>query len=619
MLEKLGELGKKIIKAGPGTVILLILVPVAFCVLTVAFVNNYLKKSYEIICLEDALKVSNVSNDFNTYLDEVEIFVDTCAEGVEYLVKQNADHDTIHDYLSIEFKNLTGRIYDDTDGIYGYINGEYNDGFGWIPEEGFDPTERDWYKDALAAGEQTVISDPYVDVRTENLVVTVSKALRNGIDVVALDLNLQEFQELVEGIASEINDHDLVILDENGVVIASSLPDEAGRDFSNDEDINRRTVFADWKNSEGKTFFSTLNGRRYLISQEPIRFGWTALSITDINTVTNTLGNIAILSLAVIALGACLLFALIIVIAKRRIKADDESESLYSISGIYTTIHKIDLSENSFKQILCHDYMVSEAIGSRNTDTGRVIKEVMKKVTEQRSLEEVLEFVDLSTLDRRMKGRDTISVEFLNYEHLWHRGRFIAVDRYQDGSLRVVLWAVEQIDDEKRYRDKLQYLAETDQLTGINNRGSGEHKIRGLIQNGIGGMFVLFDADKFKSINDTYGHEAGDHVLIAIAECMSRSFRDRDIIMRLGGDEFAVYVPYVYTRADGEPIIERFISAIQKINLPEIEGRPINISLGVAFYHKDDLFTFEDLYKEADACTYESKKVTGCYATYYSA
>ena len=204
----------------------------------------------------------------------------------------------------------------------------------------------------------------------------------------------------------------------------------------------------------------------------------------------------------------------------------------------------------------------------------------MKKVTEQRSLEEVLEFVDLSTLDRRMKGRDTISVEFLNYEHLWHRGRFIAVDRYQDGSLRVVLWAVEQIDDEKRYRDKLQYLAETDQLTGINNRGSGEHKIRGLIQNGIGGMFVLFDADKFKSINDTYGHEAGDPVLIAIAECMSRSFRDRDIIMRLGGDEFAVYVPYVYTRADGEPIIERFISAIQKINLPEIEGRPINISLG---------------------------------------
>ena len=161
-------------------------------------------------------------------------------------------------------------------------------------------------------------------------------------------------------------------------------------------------------------------------------------------------------------------------------------------------------------------------------------------------------------------------------------------------------------------------MAETDMLTGINNRGSGERKIRDLISKGIGGMFVLFDADKFKSINDSYGHDAGDKVLIAIAERMRSNFRDRDIVMRLGGDEYAIYVPYVYEKKDGEPIIERFIKAIEEINLPEIEGKKISISLGVAFYKENDTYTFEELYKKADSCTYESKKATGCCATYYT-
>ena len=55
-------------------------------------------------------------------------------------------------------------------------------------------------------------------------------------------------------------------------------------------------------------------------------------------------------------------------------------------------------------------------------------------------------------------------------------------------------------------------------------------------------MFCLFDVDKFKAINDTFGHVVGDEVLVAIANCMKNTFRDRDIIMRLGGDEFVAVI-----------------------------------------------------------------------------
>ena len=56
-------------------------------------------------------------------------------------------------------------------------------------------------------------------------------------------------------------------------------------------------------------------------------------------------------------------------------------------------------------------------------------------------------------------------------------------------------------------------------------------------------MFCLIDCDKFKSINDTYGHSVGDKVIIAVAEKLRKTCRDSDVVLRLGGDEFAIFMP----------------------------------------------------------------------------
>ena len=111
---------------------------------------------------------------------------------------------------------------------------------------------------------------------------------------------------------------------------------------------------------------------------------------------------------------------------------------------------------------------------------------------------------------------------------------------------------------------------------------------------GKGGMFMLMDVDKFKSINDNYGHDVGDKVLIAIADCLKKSFRDNDIVMRLGGDEFAAYAPTVLNEKVGQQIIDRFFDNIDKIKIPELGDRKICISMGVAFYHPNDEYSFDD-------------------------
>ena len=86
-------------------------------------------------------------------------------------------------------------------------------------------------------------------------------------------------------------------------------------------------------------------------------------------------------------------------------------------------------------------------------------------------------------------------------------------------------------------------------------------------------MFCLLDADKFKSINDTYGHDAGDKVIKAIADCLKRAFRNDDVIMRPGGDEFAAYAIGITDEEHGRIVANRFFDLIDRIEIEELGDR----------------------------------------------
>ncbi|SDB20524.1 GGDEF domain-containing protein [Eubacterium oxidoreducens] len=158
---------------------------------------------------------------------------------------------------------------------------------------------------------------------------------------------------------------------------------------------------------------------------------------------------------------------------------------------------------------------------------------------------------------------------------------------------------------------KLLRISQTDTLTKILNR-SGEQLIRDKMKQNIGGMFCLIDVDRFKWFNDSYGHDAGDQVLIEIAKGLTKVFRMDDILIRLGGDEFAVFVPCVVDEKMAQPILERLVKEIEAIQCEAVENNPIQISVGVAFFHPNDKIEFEGLYKKADEACYEGKKQEGC-------
>ena len=118
---------------------------------------------------------------------------------------------------------------------------------------------------------------------------------------------------------------------------------------------------------------------------------------------------------------------------------------------------------------------------------------------------------------------------------------------------------------------------------------------------------MMFDIDGFKSINDTYGHDVGDRVLIAVADRLKAFVRASDFVARHGGDEFTLLVTGVKDEAEVQKAGERLCNAFREEVV--VEGRPfmIGISIGVAVYPENG-GDYDLLLKKADEALFAVKR-----------
>lgn len=150
---------------------------------------------------------------------------------------------------------------------------------------------------------------------------------------------------------------------------------------------------------------------------------------------------------------------------------------------------------------------------------------------------------------------------------------------------------------------KLSYEAAHDPLTGLYNRSSFELLQKQNMDRGF--ALLLIDVDKFKLINDTYGHDMGDKVLTRVAHVLQDSFRGADKVCRIGGDEYCVLMMDASSAV--KDVIRSKVGAVAKALSTEVDGvPPVTVSIGVAF--TDALKEGESLYKNADRALYKVKE-----------
>ncbi len=154
-------------------------------------------------------------------------------------------------------------------------------------------------------------------------------------------------------------------------------------------------------------------------------------------------------------------------------------------------------------------------------------------------------------------------------------------------------------------------LATLDALTLISNRRGflnfADYSFKMCQRNKISMSFLLFDLNKFKVINDKYGHHEGDFVLTKFAQLMTGTFRNSDVIGRLGGDEFVAMMAG-FDEESADTILARFEVAIREANATMNKPYKIEYSVGLVHFQHNTEKTPEEMIQAADAAMYKNKK-----------
>ncbi|MBF0326047.1 diguanylate cyclase domain-containing protein [Magnetospirillum moscoviense] len=186
----------------------------------------------------------------------------------------------------------------------------------------------------------------------------------------------------------------------------------------------------------------------------------------------------------------------------------------------------------------------------------------------------------------------------------------ISVSELRHGRHRLFTAILRDISERKENEERIRRLAHHDSLTGLPNRNLLNDRMRHALaraQRNKSRMALLYvDLDKFKPINDTLGHEAGDEVLREVAERLNRCVRSSDTVSRVGGDEFVVLLETVARPNEAALVARKIIDSLAKPIDYKGNICQVGASIGGAVY-PDDGETMDEISKAADIAMYRVK------------
>jgi len=173
--------------------------------------------------------------------------------------------------------------------------------------------------------------------------------------------------------------------------------------------------------------------------------------------------------------------------------------------------------------------------------------------------------------------------------------------------IRSIRYAIER----KRLLTEMRNLSLRDELTGLYNRRGffalAEQRFKVARRENTRLLFIIADIDGLKAINDTYGHELGDHAITDAADILKDTFRESDIIGRIGGDEFAIVVDENVPES-AETVTARIRAKIDAFIKEHVRHYQLSISIGIAHCDPASSCSIDEMLANADELMYQQKK-----------
>ncbi len=240
-----------------------------------------IKTTRETIGLQGQVNVVQSARAFDNFLLVRKNTVHLASEVVSEMIREGIPTSEILNYLISQSLSIKKTIDKDYTGLYGWINEEYCDGIGWVPDENYMPVERPWYLETMADNSEVTFVRPYLDDQTKTVLTTMACKLSDGVSVLALDVPLKSIQSITEEIAQKTLGGFGIVLDKTGRVIAHSDSSELGKDYQEETGtLGAALVDRLFRGSE-QQFELSFDGQKYLVFAETIEGGWHAVSLIN--------------------------------------------------------------------------------------------------------------------------------------------------------------------------------------------------------------------------------------------------------------------------------------------------------------------------------------------------
>ncbi len=281
--------------------------------------------------------------------------------------------------------------------------------------------------------------------------------------------------------------------------------------------------------------------------------------------------------------------------------------------GLYENICEVNITQNCLEGESTQQYFESMGV-PRGTPFDEGLRIIADTQLDAAYVKNYLDTLCTKNVTQAfLQGKDRLSCEFLvrdkNGSPCWMGVYARLIHWKEDDTLRMITYRV-NIDEDKKKEQFLAEKARVDSLTGLYNKAATEELIRTAlaVKEQAPQAFLMLDIDNFKTVNDNFGHAFGDLAITEFAAVLKHSVETTPgtVLGRIGGDEFAAFLPY-QSPAQLEDFAAQLVRSLSREI--SIDGKPAHISasLGIALYPAHGT-SFEQLYRQADAALYQTKK-----------
>ena len=264
-----------------GRILASALVILLFLSVILAYYAMLYSETREKIIARGELSAASSAQQIDKYLSQGIDTMKLACYTLDDMLRTGKTQTEIHEFLVSQSTAVKSTTAESSTGVYGYINGEYLDGTNWVPDEGYVPTERPWYIDAIANVGKVAVVDPYIDAQTNTVMITFAKTLCDIKSVAAMDFSIEELQRIAESIAADGKSDIEIVLDRKYQVIAHSDKSEVGKRYLSESGTFGNALVSQLRVSEGSNFSLPFNGVEYIVYTVEASNGWFCLSVSD--------------------------------------------------------------------------------------------------------------------------------------------------------------------------------------------------------------------------------------------------------------------------------------------------------------------------------------------------